>query len=497
MTRRLLFLAVTLSIQLVPLWSMAGEDPLVPDAPSDYELHKLLVDTINQVERNYVKPIDRRKLVEAAIRGVLRELDDYSGYVPPDRMGRFQTAISHQFGGIGIHAGMERGQLKVISPMVGSPAYRAGLIAGDRILEIDGKPTKGLRFDEAVSLMKGDTGTSVTLKVSHPGRNETEEVSLTRDVIRLETVLGDSRDEGNRWDYLLDDDMRIGYVRVTGFGRNTAEDLREVLKGLETDQVAGLVLDLRFNPGGLLSSAIQVADLFVSEGKIVSTAGRNVKEQTWDAKKRGTFEGFPIAILVNRYSASASEIVAACLQDHDRAVVMGERTYGKGSVQRVIEMEGGQSALKLTTAGYHRPNGKNIDRHPGDTPKDEWGVKPDDGFDLVLSDKDVVALDQYRRDRDVLKAKSEGDAAPPDPEEPASLSDAGGRLEETVFVDQQLEMAMEYLEKQLKKQVAEGSGDSGPGVGAELAKVPQGVAEPLANADADEPAKPKDAAATE
>jgi len=498
MAQRLLFLAVTLCFQLVPLSSSAGDDPLQPDIPDDYELHRLLVDTINQVEQNYVKPIDRRKLIEAAIQGVLRELDDYSGYVAPDSMSGFRTAVSHQFGGIGIQVGMERGQLTVVSPLVGSPAYHAGLIAGDRILEIDGEPTKGLRLDDAVKLLKGETGTSVALKVSHPGRTETEDVSLTREVIRLETVLGDLRGDDDQWDYLLDDDLRIGYVRITGFGRNTAEDLRNVLNGLRKEDVAGLVLDLRFNPGGLLSSAIQVADLFVSEGKIVSTEGRNVKEQVWEATEQGTFDGVPIVILVNRYSASASEIVAACLQDHQRAIVLGERTYGKGSVQRVIEMEGGQSALKLTTAGYHRPNGENIDRHPGDTPDDEWGVKPNDGFDVRLSDSDTVALARYRRNRDILKRRSEntGDQSA-EPSETPSTADSANELPEADFVDRQLALALEHLRGQLTNQVVKGTQETPSTEVAELAEVPTESAESEPDADKNKPTKPEAAAGVE
>lgn len=494
MARWHLLLAVALSLQFSPAWSSAGEDPLVPDAPTDYELHKLLVDTINQVEQNYVEPIDRRKLVEAAIRGVLRELDDYSGYVAPENMGGFRTAVSQQFGGIGIEVDIVRGQLTVISPLVGSPAYRAGLIAGDWIVEIDGKPTKSLRLDEAIDLMKGATGTSVTLKIRHSGHSDTKDVTLTREVIRLETVLGDERDEDDRWDYMLDDDLRIGYVRVTGFGHDTAQDLRKVLDGLEKDNLAGLILDLRFNPGGLLSSAIQVADLFVSEGKIVSTAGRNVEEQTWEAKKRGTFEGFPIAVLVNRYSASASEIVAACLQDHQRAVVIGERTYGKGSVQRVIEMEGGHSALKLTTAGYHRPSGKNIDRHPGDKAEDEWGVKPNDGYDLILDDRDTGALMRYRRSRDALRAKPEDNTPPAESGDAATEGDTQGKLDESGFVDRQLAMAKDFLRKQLSKQIAESPGN-GAQPDAELAGVPEKSPGSTAKPVQDESAKSAAAAA--
>ena len=475
MARRLLLCVVTLAFLFAPNLGFGADDPLQPKAPDDYELHKLLIDTINQVEQNYVKPVDRRKLVEAAIRGVLNELDDYSGYVAPERMTRFQAAVSHQFDGIGIRVDVDHGRLTVISPYVGSPAYRAGLTSGDQILEIDGKSTQGLKLEESMDLMKGEIGTSVALKIRHPGSSETEEVTLTRAVVYLETVLGDLRGDNDHWDYLLDDDLRIAYVRLTGFGTHTARDLREVVRGLEKENVAGLILDLRFNPGGLLSCAIQVADLFVSEGKIVSTAGRNVKERVWEASKRGTLADVPMVVLINGHSASASEIVAACLQDHDRAVIVGQRSYGKGSVQRVIEMEGGHSALKLTTAGYLRPNGKNIDRHPGDKEDDQWGVKPNEGFELKLSPRETYALEVYRRNRDDQK----GSEAGPDSGNPASTADSEGTAEETKFVDRQLEMALQYLRGKLAKPVADDSKAKSEDT-RELAKVPSETVETAA-----------------
>ena len=182
-------------------------------------------------------------------------------------------------------------------------------------------------------------------------------------------MLGDRRKPDDTWDFMLDPQQRIGYVRLTAFSRDTAGELRKVLDALQKEKIRGLILDLRFNPGGLLSSAIEVSHLFISKGRIVSTKGRNSPERIWDARKEGSFEGFPMAVLVNRYSASASEIVAACLQDHKRAVVIGERTWGKGSVQNVIELEYdrnvARSVLKLTTASYRRPNGKNIDSRRG------------------------------------------------------------------------------------------------------------------------------------
>jgi carboxyl-terminal processing protease len=231
-------------------------------------------------------------------------------------------------------------------------------------------------------------------------------------VIHVDTVMGDRRKPNDEWDFLLDSDKRIGYIRLTAFSRDTASDLREALDELTSGGLRGLVLDLRFNPGGLLNSAVDVADLFLADGTIVSTKGRAVPERKWEAKKDGTFDGFPMVVLVNRYSASASEIVSAALQDHKRAIVIGERSWGKGSVQNVIELESGKSALKLTTASYQRPNGHNIHRFPDAKETDEWGVKPNDGFEIKLSDRELGRLVQYRRQRDILVAKPKSGQSP-------------------------------------------------------------------------------------
>jgi carboxyl-terminal processing protease len=391
-------------------WGLGDEAPK-PDTKDatkelkteDYELFQVFADTLDQVQRNYVKDISRRQLMEAAIRGVLEELDPYSNYIPPEQITRFKTSVDQEFGGIGIQVELRNDELTIISPLYGTPAYRAGLHAGDKIVEIEGESTDGITLDKAVEKLKGATGTPVKLTIERPYNGSRETLSVTREMIQLETVLGDQRKEDDTWEFMLDEENKLGYIRLTAFSRETADDLREALRSLRARELRGLVLDLRFNPGGLLSSAIEVADLFVSEGRIVSTEGRNTQARTWEARKRGTFEGFPVAILVNRYSASASEIVSACLQDHKRAVVIGERSWGKGSVQNVIELEGGRSALKLTTASYQRPSGKNIHRFPDSKESDEWGVIPDDGFELRLNDGEIRRLVEYRRDRDILR----------------------------------------------------------------------------------------------
>jgi carboxyl-terminal processing protease len=467
----------------------AATDKPRPQPKDDYyELYKVLVDTMDQVERNYVKEVDRRELMEAAIKGVLGKLDPYSSYIPPDELSRFRATVDSEFGGIGIQIGVEGGQLKILSPLAGTPAYRAGLLAGDRIVAIEGKSTEGITIDDAVARLKGKEGTKVTITVIHPGKTDKHEVTVTREKIHVETVLGDRRKIDDSWDFMFDAKQRIGYLRVTAFSRDTAAELRRALEQLKGEKMRALILDLRFNPGGLLSSAIEVSNLFIAKGRIVSTKGRNSPERVWDAHKNGAYEGFPMVILVNRYSASASEIVSACLQDHKRAVIMGERTWGKGSVQNVVELENGRSALKLTTASYRRPSGKNIHRFEDAKETDEWGVTPDKGHDLKLGDSEMVNLLEDRRQRDVVQphdapqakpeaekktepnpngnGKSKENPAPkangkppaekpaaqkPPAEKPAAKEKPGTGLDEPPFVDRQLQMAVKYLTGQLAR----------------------------------------------
>ncbi|HET6881045.1 MAG TPA: S41 family peptidase, partial [Pirellulales bacterium] len=382
-----------------------------------YELFKVLADTMDQVERNYVKDVSRRDLMEAAIRGVLSKLDPYSNYIGPNDLTRFKVAVENQFTGIGIQVDVRRGRLTVVSPIVGSPAYKVGLRAGDVITEIEGQPTDGINIDDAVRRLKGEAGTTVNIAVLHPGASGPQKLAVTREVIQMESVRGDRRDDHDDWDFLLDRDRKLGYIRIVSFGRDTPRELKKALDQLKRQELRGLILDLRFNPGGLLTAAIEVADMFLTEGEIVSTSGRNSPKRSWSAHKLDTYEGFPMAVLVNHHSASASEIVAASLQDHHRAIVIGERTWGKGSVQNVIEMEGGKSILKLTTASYLRPNGHNIHRDENAKETDEWGVKPDDGYEVVLDHAERGQLELYQHGRDIVSghpSKPQDDAAKPE-----------------------------------------------------------------------------------
>lgn len=411
------------------------ETPSSREKKEEYELLQLFADTLDQVERNYVQDIDRRELMEAAIRGMLSKLDPYSNFIPPKELDRFRSNVENEFGGIGITVSSESGPLTISSPLYGTPAYRAGLRGGDRITHIEGESTQDISIDEAIRRMKGKLGTSLKITVVHAGTDKEEVVELKRELIRVDTVLGDHRNADDRWNFFFDEEQKLGYIRISSFSRHTADDLRQALGDLTRQGMRGLVLDLRFNPGGLLTSAIEVSDLFVAKGRIVSTAGRNSKEKIWDAKQEGTFEGFPMVVLVNRYSASASEIVAACLQDHGRAAIVGQRTWGKGSVQNIIELEAGKSALKLTTAGYVRPNGKNIHREAGAKESDEWGVSPNPELEIVLTEDESTTYLRLRRRRDAIVA-------------PTASSKAES-LEPTV--DRQLQKGLDYLREQLAK----------------------------------------------
>jgi carboxyl-terminal processing protease len=421
-------LMATVSMALVSLM-LLGQMPARADQDADaeyYELMKVFVDTFEQIERNYVKDVDRKELMEAAIRGMLRDLDQYSNYISPDDLVRFKQDVDQEFGGIGIQVQVDERtkRLTVMTPLPGTPAYRAGVLAGDTIMEIEGKSTEGFTLQQAVQLLKGKAGEEVTIGIQHPGSDKVEQVKIVREIILVKTVLGDRYEDDDRWNFMLDDESKIGYIRLTHFSRHSAEELREALDTLKSRGMKGLILDLRFNPGGLLSQATEIADLFIDSGKIVSTKGRNSPDRVWNAKKRGTYSGFPMAVLVNGFSASASEIVGACLQDHERAKVIGDRTWGKGSVQNVIDLNGGSSALKLTTASYHRPSGKNIHRFPGAKDADEWGVMPDEDFQVKLSTKEMQDYLKYRQQRDVLSKEG-----PP----------------ESDFTDKQLKKAVDYL----------------------------------------------------
>jgi carboxyl-terminal processing protease len=436
-----------------------------------HENLRLLVDVLEEVQNKYAKELDKakmRELVENMISGGLERLDPHSSFISPDEYKQFQRQSKGKFGGVGIKIGLSRtGNLFVESPMVGTPAYEAGIMAGDIILKIDGQSTENMSLKKAVEMIQGEPGQKVTLTVLHEGGKKPVDIPIVRAEIRVESVLGDQRDPNNlkKWDYVIDRKHKIAYVRVSAFTETTTEELTRVIEQLQKQGVEGLVLDLRNNPGGLLRSAVEVSSLFLKDGqRVVSTKGRNQKEETYDARRdRNAPEvSYPIAILLNRYSASASEIVAAALQDHRRAVVLGERSYGKGSVQHIIPMENGTSALKLTTASYWRPSGKNIHRFPDSKDEDEWGVKPNDGLEVKLDDEERIEYFKWRRERDIIRRP--GQPAPkPEKEEKVE----NGKKKEP-FKDQVLEKALEHLRGKIRQAGAQPGGTARDNRGAEL-----------------------------
>lgn len=443
-----------------PAWSEEPSFPVPvladPELEEELRLQLLLIDTIDKVERSYVKPITRRELIEAAIEGIVRKLDPYSNYIPPDDISEFETVIENRFAGVGLRVTKDSKYLKVMSPLPNSPAWEAGILPGDEIIAVDGTSTENLAIDEAARLMRGEEGTQVNLTVRRADDGSTVDYSLTRRTVELESVLGYRRLADGKWDYFPDASTGIAYVRLSDFGRDTASHLRDTLAQLQRNGMKGLVLDLRFNPGGLLSEAVAVCDLFIEDGVIVSTQGRAVEEKTWSAQREGTFTGFPMAVIINRYSASASEIVAACLQDHKRAAVVGERSWGKGSVQGVVSLTG-EGALKLTTATYIRPSGENIHRFPDADEDDTWGVQPNTGLEARLTHRGTRALlarwqqneivgraaDDPLADTEETKGENESEEEPIGENEEEEVPDS------VTSEDLQLRKAIGYLQEEL------------------------------------------------
>ena len=414
------------------------------------ELYGVFVDAVEQVQQNYVRPVTRRELMESALRGMLSDLDPHSTYINTSQWKTFKKQIEGKFGGVGmtVEVDEESKMLKVVAPMVGTPAYSAGVMAGDIILDIDGKSTEGLTIDKAVDALQGQPGTPVKLNVLHEDTEKREILTLTRAIIEVPSVMGDRRKSNDEWDFMLDKEKKVGYIRITNFIQDTNDHVKDALDELKKDGMKSLILDLRDDPGGLLSAAVEIADLFVEDGKIVSTRGRNTAEKTFEARKEGTYTGFPMAVLVNHNSASASEILAACLQDKDRAVVVGERSFGKGSVQNILDLEDGNSVLKLTVATYWRPSGKNIHRFKNAKETDEWGVSPNPGLDVKLTREEYHDWFLGRKDRDFLSSRTKPRADKPKAEEKDKPK--AEKKDPKAFADKQLDKAVAVLGEKVK-----------------------------------------------
>lgn len=419
-----------------------------------------LSEVMNVITSQYVDPVDSRALFEGAMEGMVSQLDPYSGYVNPEEYDRLRENLDQEFGGVGIVVELnpETKRLTVMTPLMGTPAYKAGLRSGDQIIEIDGKDTEGMTLEDSVELMRGPEGSDVRLKLLRADVAEPIAVTLQRARIPIESVLGDRRREDGSWIYHLQDHPNIGYIRLTTFGKDTAEELKAALHSFREpgNHIEGLILDLRGNAGGLLEAAVDTCDLFLNDGVIVTTRGRGGVERASFSATPGVELGkdVPMVVLVDKYSASASEIVAGCLQDHGRAVVGGQRSWGKGTVQNVLPLEGNRSALRLTIASYWRPSGKDIHKRKDAKDTDDWGVRPDPELEVNLTNEQATQIAKARRQRDIQPISSDsGETESAEDNQPEPKDDAA--LKPMSTVDPQLQKAVEYLKEKIEQRMAE------------------------------------------
>ena len=314
-----------------------------------YEKIDLFSEVLEKISNEYVDEIDKADVMDDAINGVLQSLDPYSAYMSPEIFKEMQTETSGKFGGLGIEVGMEAGVVKVISPIDNTPASKAGIKAGDYIVKINGIQVQGKTLYEAVELMRGKVGSSIEITVRRKGVKKSIIFNITREIIKIKSVKSELIDES------------VGYIRLTSFNENSSDQLKKKINELNNNKnLNGFIFDLRNNPGGLLSQAIKITDFFLNDGEIVSTKGRKKSEnRKWFAKKGDLTNGKPLIILTNYGSASASEIVAGALKDHKRGIVVGENTYGKGSVQSIMPLKN-KGAIRLTISKYYLPSGKSI-----------------------------------------------------------------------------------------------------------------------------------------
>jgi carboxyl-terminal processing protease len=406
---------------------------------SDYTFVRRLVDIHRQIASNYVENVDDQKLEQGALEGMFGQLDPFSMYVPPARQQEFDRMLEGSFEGVGIQLNPDEKtkEIEVITPIEGSPAFKAGVFAGDIILKVNGESITGLSIPEVTKKIKGKVGTPVTLRVRHTTGEEAD-LTMTREEIVVPTVKGFKRMPNGDWDWYVSHDPKIGYIRITQFTPDTAERVKEALagkgnwKGALADGMKGLILDLRFNPGGRLDQAVQLVDLFIEKGVIVSTKGRNRPENIITATSAGTLPYFPMIVLVNEHSASASEIVAGSLMDNQRALVIGERTYGKGSVQELINLDGNQGELKLTVAYYYLPSGRLVHRKKDAT---DWGVQPQVPvpMDENTEKKVMQELDQHERYLPPVPKRAATQPTTGTATQPASADVQLGRAVETII----------------------------------------------------------------
>ncbi len=401
-------------ISLSPCYLHAQKEEK-PDSDLFYQDFEEFISVIKEIQNKYVDEVGLRALLMSAYNGMLAGLDPHSQFIDSKNLKELMIETEGEFDGLGIEVILKDGFLRVLTPIVDSPAFRAGVYIGDVIIKIDGKSTKNISIREAVEMLRGKTHTEVTITVIHEGESEPVDITIERAKIHLNSTRGTR---------IVDEEGKTGYIAITSFQDNTVDDLDAAVKELEEQGMESLILDLRFNPGGLLTTAVDMADRFIKKGLIVSTKGRHKSQhQEYKARKSKTYENFPLIILVNNGSASASEIVAGAVKDHKRGLLLGTKTYGKGSVQSLIPIKDKNSALKLTTAKYYTPSGALIHG---------IGIEPDIKVDLTQ--KEVRGLHRH------LARVNAADIRTKNGKEPLETKD-----EKEKFVDAQLSRAIDVL----------------------------------------------------
>lgn len=370
----------------------------------DYAFFDELIELRHIIDKRFVEAPDMEKIRLGAIKGMVEALNDpYSVYVPASERKAFTKQLTGEYVGIGAQVNVQDGWLTIVTPLEDAPAFKAGVMPDDRVTSIDGTSTQNMVVDKCVELLTGEPGTKVVIEIERKGEKKT--IEIIREKIKTRSVKGYHRDpaDPNRWEHLIDPASGIAYIRMTQFTPKVSEEVAAALmaSGAGTGSLKGLVLDLRFNPGGLLGEAVSIADMFLREGVIVSTKGRAIPEQVARARTPGTLGEFPIVVLLNGQSASASEVLAGALVENNRAIVLGSRSFGKGSVQGLIEVPGGNgSEIKLTEQGYYLPSGRSITRKDDSA---QWGVDPTPGFYVPMTDQEVGAMLEVRRKEEIMR----------------------------------------------------------------------------------------------
>ena len=381
---------------------------------------KRFAEVIQRIDEGYFRTVDSEQLFQAAMEGVFRKLDDRSEFIEPSKLKNYERDFKKEFAGIGVELDTEpsSGDIIVVAPVYGGPAWRAGIRSGDRIISVENIKTSGRTLSEVVSQFRGVVGSKVDLcikkqEVSQNGLSAVQDVTISRQNITIESVRGDRRLPGGKWNWWLEGEPNIVYLRISHFGNRTGLEIAQLIEKLVLNQVPkGLVIDLRGNSGGVLQAGIAVCDLFLEDGLIAAVANDRLKDrsnrkqlqQEWAATPGQVLEGTPIAILVDEFTASVAEIVAASLQDHKRATIVGSRSFGNASVQTITTLSNGSGAIRLTTNEYQRPSGTSLNRLSTSRDSDAWGVRPDSNFAFSPTRKQLEDWITWRQDRDRVRS---------------------------------------------------------------------------------------------